>query len=213
MEDSNVSRGQNANRHPPHLRGRAIGLWYAQRQQQRSANSQPVATIEFSPNEIQRFTEVRHLFKHQQYSQRAKPDFSSNYDDDRDENFEIDDREHAIHFERLQNSFQYFEPLNSQPEIDQNLVNDLRQKQNSSLYKNLFDQRAHLPISKYHQEILDTIQHNQIFILVGETGSGILICSKYSFDSNDHLFKEKQLKQLNIFSIRKFSIITVANVE
>jgi HrpA-like RNA helicase len=51
-------------------------------------------------------------------------------------------------------------------------LDDLRKKQCSSLYQKLNIKRAHLPITEYRRQILDTIQQNQIFILVGETGSG-----------------------------------------
>lgn len=213
---------QNSNRHPPHLRGRAIGLWYAQRHRSANADStssrsrlaapQPVATIELSAHEIQRVTEVRHLFQHRQtQSHRSTKDGSSNNEDDREENFEIDDPGHAVHFESLYSSFQYFEPLNRKPEIDQILLDDLRQKQTSTLYQNLVDKRARLPIHSYRQEILNTAEQNQIFILVGETGSGI------SFEKFDKslLFspKEKRLKPLNSLSIIKFPKIKAVNVE
>ncbi|CAF4155933.1 unnamed protein product, partial [Adineta steineri] len=70
------AQSNNSNRHPPHLRGKAIGMWYAQHRrsnngpqassQPRPSSSQPVATIELSANEIQRVTEVRQLFNHHQ---------------------------------------------------------------------------------------------------------------------------------------------------
>jgi ATP-dependent RNA helicase DHX36 len=169
-----------SSRHPPHLRGRAIGLWYAQ--QHRAANptqlssrsrpppSQPVATVELSAHEIQRVTEVRQLFKHQRKNFQASS--SSNIDKNKQENIAIDDAEHAIKFEKLHTSFQYFDPLDRRPQIDQDLFDDLRKKQCSPLYKELNIKRARLPITDYRQQILDTIEQNQIFILVGETGSG-----------------------------------------
>jgi HrpA-like RNA helicase len=174
-------QSSNSNRHPPNLRGKAIGLWYAQRQ--RSVNSaqtssrlppsQPVATVELSAKEIQRVTEVRQLFQHQQKSPRKNlKESSSNIADNKEDNIPIDDAEHAIQFEKLHSSFQYFEPLDRKPEIDQHLFDDLRKKQSSSLYQNLFLKRSHLPITNYRQLILDTIEQNQIFVLVGETGSG-----------------------------------------
>jgi HrpA-like RNA helicase len=175
----------SSNRHPPHLHGKAIGLWYAQRQRQRSGNatqtpshsrglpSQPVANIELSPNEIQRVTEVRQLFNHHQQQPRKNFKGSpSNIHDNKEDNPSIDDAEHAMQFEKLHSSFQYFVPLERKPEIDQTLLDDLRKKQCSSLYQKLNIKRAHLPITEYRRQILDTIQQNQIFILVGETGSG-----------------------------------------
>jgi HrpA-like RNA helicase len=169
-------QSSKSNRHPPYLRGKAIGLWYAG--QHRSANSnkpsrshpppsQPVATIELSPNELQRVTEVRQLFNPQSQSRKNTKGFSSNINDK-----SIDDAEHAIQFEKLHSSFQYFEPLNRNPEIDENLLNDLQKKQSSSLCKKLNITRARLPITNYRQEILTTAEQNQIFVLVGETGSG-----------------------------------------
>ncbi|CAF4287028.1 unnamed protein product [Rotaria sp. Silwood2] len=172
----------NSNRHPPHLHGKAIGLWYAQRQ--RSANSarasskshpppsQPVATVELSPNEIQRVTEIHQLFNHQKESQKHFKRPSTNIHDNEEDNTSIDDAEHAIQFGKLHSSFQYFESLDRKPDIDQNLFDDLRKKQTSSLYQKLNIQRACLPITDYRQQILDTVEQNQIFVLVGETGSG-----------------------------------------
>ena len=180
---SNSNQSSNSNRHPPNLRGKAIGLWYAQRQRsansgqasphRRSRPSQPVATIELSPHEIQRVTKVRQLFNHQhKHSRKNFEEFSSNIDEDKEDDLTIDDAEHTVQFEKLHNSFQYFDPLNRNPEIDQNLFDDLRKKQSSSMYLNLDIKRSRLPITAYRQQILDTIEQNQILILVGETGSG-----------------------------------------
>jgi HrpA-like RNA helicase len=184
-KDSNKQcQSSNFNRHPPNLRGKAIGLWYAQ--QQRSANSaqksshsrpppsQPVATIKLSPNEIQRVTEVQQLFKHQQQTRKNFKESSSNNED----NTFIDDAEYTIQFERLHSSFQYFESLDRKPEIDQNLLEDLQKKQSSYLYQSLYVKRSRLPIADYRQQILDTIEQNQIFVLVGETGSGKFFCRR-----------------------------------
>jgi len=182
LNNNDSNQSFNSNRHPPNLRGKAIGLWYAQRQ--RSSNSgqnsprsrprpsQPVATIELSPHEIQRVTEVHHLFKHQQHSRKTFKKSSSNLDDNKEDDISIDDAEHVIQFERLHSSFLYFESLDRNPEIDQNLLDDLRKKQCSSLYQKLYIKRSRLPITDYRQQILNTIEQNQIFILVGETGSG-----------------------------------------
>ncbi|CAF3331421.1 unnamed protein product [Rotaria sp. Silwood1] len=176
------NQSSNPNRHPPHLRGKAIGLWYAQRQ--RSANlprkssnshppaSQPVATIELSPNEIQRVTEIHQLFNHKKDSRKHFKQCSTNINDIEEDNISIDDAEHAIQFEKLHSSFQYFESLDRKPNIDHNLIDDLQKKQSSSLYQKLNIQRARLPITDYRQQILDTIEQNQIIVLVGETGSG-----------------------------------------
>ncbi len=178
-DSTNQYQPSNFNRHPSNLRGKAIGLWYAQRQRsgnsvQRSSHSrpppsQPVATIELSPNEIQRVTEVRQLFKHQKQSRKNFKESSSNIEED---NASIDDVEHAIQFEKLHSSFLYFESLDRKPEIDQNLLDDLQKKQYSLLYQKLNIQRSRLPITNYRQQILNSIEQNQIFILVGETGSG-----------------------------------------
>ncbi|CAF3439639.1 unnamed protein product [Rotaria sp. Silwood2] len=127
-DSTKQSQSSNSNRHPSNLRGKAIGLWYAQRQ--RSANSakksshsrpppsQSVATIELSPHEIQRVTEVHHLFKHQQQSRKNFQESSSNIDDNKEDNTSIDDAKHAIQFEKLHSSFQYFESLDRKPDID-----------------------------------------------------------------------------------------------
>jgi len=179
-DSNNQCQPSNFTRHPPNLRGKAIGLWYAQRQRstnsaQRSSHSrpppsQPVATIELSPNEIQRVTEVRQLFKHQQ--QQSRKNFKGSSSNIEEDNTSIDDVEHAIQFEKLHSSFLYFESLDRKPEIDQNLLDDLQKKQYSSLYQKLNIQRSRLPITNYRQQILNSIEQNQIFILVGETGSG-----------------------------------------
>lgn len=177
MDESKSSASSpNSNRHPPNLRGKAIGLWYAQRQ--RSANSgsapsraraphpQPVATIELSPNEIQRVTEARHLFKDH------RPNIAESSANIDENPTTIDDAEHAVQFDKLHSSFQYFEPLNDKPEVNEYLLDDLRTKQSTPLYQNLNAKRSRLPISKYREEILQMIEQNQIFVLIGETGSG-----------------------------------------
>ncbi|UJR24999.1 hypothetical protein I4U23_006360 [Adineta vaga] len=159
----------SSHRHPPHLRGKAIGLWYAQRQRSKTStetssrpirSAQPLATIELSATEIQRVTNVRQLFHESSHKQITES------------LLDIDDAEHTVQFDKLHSSFQYFEPLVRTPDIDQSLLDDLRKKQRSSLYEKLNTKRSGLPISNYRQTILDTTEQNQIFILVGETGSG-----------------------------------------
>ena len=183
-DDSNrTHRSSNPNRHPSHLRGKAIGLWYAERKRdsnptETSSHShrqrtQPIATIELTPNEIQRVTRTHQLFRHQATTMNNFPRSLSNMDDDNRENDAlIDDVEHTIQFEKLHSSFQYFESLDRQPCIDERLFEDLRKKQCSSLYEKLNHHRVHLPITKFRQQILDILEQNQIFVLVGETGSG-----------------------------------------
>ena len=74
--------------------------------------------------------------------------------------------------DKLHSAFQYFEPLHRRPALDQYLFDDLQRKQRSSLYQQLLEKRSQLPIASYRQEILHCLGEHQIFILVGETGSG-----------------------------------------
>jgi hypothetical protein len=109
-------------RHPPHLRGRAIGLWYAQRSRAmqsapRPPPLQPIATVQLSAREIQRATEVGQLFN------------------DVDEGSPMTADEPSIPLDKLQRAFQYFEPLHRRPVLDQYLFDDLQTKQRSTLYQ------------------------------------------------------------------------------
>lgn len=199
-------QSSKSNRHPSNLRGKAIGLWYAQ--QQRSKNvaqalskshrppSQPVATVELSSNEIQRVAEVHRLFDNQNTLGKNSRRPMKLHDNEED-NASIDDIEHAIQFERLYSSFQYFETLDRNSDVDQILLDDLRRKQSSPLYQNLHNQRIRLPISNHRQKILDTINKNQIFVLVGDTGSGTCLSKK----KNDS--KKKRFSFLSFYSSRK----------
>ncbi|CAF4824685.1 unnamed protein product, partial [Rotaria magnacalcarata] len=139
------SQSSNINLHPTNLRGKAIGLWYAQRQlsgnstrtssKSHPTRSQPVATIELSPNEIQRVTEVHQLFDHEKETRKKFKKLSTNLQEDAIYDTSIDDVNHAMQFEKLHTSFQYFEPLDRKSEVDQYLLDDLRKKQCSSSYQ------------------------------------------------------------------------------
>ena len=201
MESSNSSRNDrvsnhacrssNFGRHPSHLSGKAIGLWYAQRRRPskstqvstkaRTPSTQAVATIELSPSEIQQVTKIHQLFNCQR---KSRKNFDGSLSDIELDDALIDDTKHAVHFEKLHTSFQYFEFLARNPFVDQHLLDDLRKKQCSSLYRKLNIQRTRLPITDYRQQILNTIRENQIFILVGETGSGKSLQNIENFHSS-----------------------------
>ena len=193
MADSSPWKGQGTDeeyetsspsiRHPAHLRGRAIGLWYAQRRRpgnttriasrSRPPSAQPVATIELSPMEMERVTGVRQLFPSQGSRQKNNAPFSTRITDvDGDDNTFDSDSRNAVQFDKLHHSFQYFEPLDRKPHVDQSLFDDLEKKQKTPLYQKLNHDRTRLPITDYRSRILDRLKRNQIFILVGETGSG-----------------------------------------
>ena len=141
-------------RHPSHLRGKAIGLWYAQRSRSTKSAPQPIATVQLSAHEIQRATEVGQLFN------------------DVDEGSSMIEGEPSMPLDKLHREFQYFEPLHRRPALDQYLFDDLQTKQRSTLYHQLVQKRTQLPITSYRQEILQCLNEHQVFVLVGETGSG-----------------------------------------
>lgn len=181
--DDESETSSTSNRHPFHLRGRAIGLWYAQRRRpvnttplgsrSRPPSTQPVATIELSPMEMERVSGVGHLFHSQGKRQETNdPDSARNTDIDHEDNTFDSDPQHALQFDKLHSSFQYFEPLDRRPHVDQSLFNDLEMKQKTPLYQKLHHDRLRLPITDYRSRILDRLKRSQIFILVGETGSG-----------------------------------------
>ncbi|CAF2129708.1 unnamed protein product [Rotaria magnacalcarata] len=214
------SQSSNINFHPTNLRGKAIGLWYAQRQlsgnstrtssKSHPTRSQPVATIELSPNEIQRVTEVHQLFDHEKETRKKFKKLSTNLQEDAIYDTSIDDVNHAMQFEKLHTSFQYFEPLDRKSEVDQYLLDDLRKKQCSSSYQTLKIQRTALPINKYRQQILDMIENNQLFILIGETGSG-KTTQTAQFILDDQIFKNQgSLCRIVCSQPRRISATSVA---
>ena len=216
MADSPPLKGQGfneeyetssaSNRHPSHLRGRAIGLWYAQRRRPGSAtqtpsrsrppSTQPVATIELSPMEMERVTGVRQLFPSQGKRQENNASGSArNTDIDLEDNTFDSDPHHTVQFDKLHSSFQYFEQLDRRPHVDQSLFDDLEKKQKTPLYQKLNHDRARLPITDYRARILDRLKRNQIFILVGETGSGECLSHRWVTSTIDYLILEGKTTQ------------------
>ncbi|CAF5166728.1 unnamed protein product, partial [Rotaria magnacalcarata] len=113
-------------------------------------------------------------------------------------------------FEKLHTSFQYFEPLDRKSEVDQYLLDDLRKKQCSSSYQTLKIQQTALPINKYRQQILDMIENNQLFILIGETGSG-KTTQTAQFILDDQIFKNQgSLCRIVCSQPRRISATSVA---
>ncbi|KAL4071050.1 P-loop containing nucleoside triphosphate hydrolase protein [Scleroderma citrinum] len=61
------------------------------------------------------------------------------------------------------------------PNIESNsdrLVADFNERQSRVAYKEMLTHRDSLPIAKYRQQIIDTLEQSQILVLCGETGCG-----------------------------------------
>ncbi|KAF5375077.1 hypothetical protein D9758_000153 [Tetrapyrgos nigripes] len=57
-------------------------------------------------------------------------------------------------------------------QLDEQLMSSFQARQSTSAYQDMLIQRNKLPIAQYRQEIIQTLEENQILVLSGETGCG-----------------------------------------
>ncbi|KAG8581021.1 hypothetical protein GDO81_007518 [Engystomops pustulosus] len=178
-------------RPPPHLRGRAIGLWYARRQGPKSREKERLerAVVRMDESREQQITRL--LNSVQAQSKAVKPEPSSeeswwasenernsvapqiklpedmvkdSWDDDEDDN------DAAVAEEKLSESCYGENRVNAA--LDRRLKEELREKRTDRRYLDMQRFREKLPSYNMKEEIIKMTQGNQVTVISGETGCG-----------------------------------------
>lgn len=168
-------------RHPPGLRGKAIGLYYRDRNRQKHEKEKIPSVLKLS-------TQVEEKLK--TILSNSKTFFNSVYNDrssERGLDSVHDNKYHHIgdsQFKRrfleiingdiqhnLIKAMKMPSKLQRDREIDKRLLNEYKEKQIQSDYLNMLKFRTKLPAFDKRSEILQLIDENQVIVVSGETGS------------------------------------------
>ncbi|XP_030622208.1 ATP-dependent DNA/RNA helicase DHX36 [Chanos chanos] len=190
--------GGSRGKHPPHLKGREIGLWYAKwggiKRSEQERKSRAVVQMDESReqcitqllNTVQ--TEPTDPNKSDNASASlngcTKPEFSGHcyFDGDKpsDEAQEIekvpkmDLREECEEKERMDNKdLEYLsQEIIRNTSLDEELKRDLQMKKENCQYVEMLNFREKLPSYHMRQELVKLIQDNKVVVISGETGCG-----------------------------------------
>ncbi|XP_071964340.1 ATP-dependent DNA/RNA helicase DHX36-like [Antedon mediterranea] len=138
---------------PPGLKGREIGMWYAQRAkaQQKQIDREP--TVVMQDSHINRINRLLSDVK----SDDTRDDLSDSHNNSKS----VDN-----------NKAFYSQKLRDNQELNETFLKELESKENNMVYKRMQEFRQKLPSYKMQQEIIDVINSNQVVVLSGETGCG-----------------------------------------
>ncbi|EFN83103.1 ATP-dependent RNA helicase DHX36 [Harpegnathos saltator] len=161
--------------HPPGLRGKAIGLYYRDRNREKKANAK-VPVLKLPSYLIQRIKTILNLSNSDnsasEPNERSENDTKYNY---------ISDSQFKQKFLGIVNgniqrniatAMSMESKLQRNSHLDKVLQAEYNDKQNKLSYKNMLKFRLKLPAYQKKSEILQLIQDNQVVVVSGETGCG-----------------------------------------
>ncbi|XP_056420970.1 ATP-dependent DNA/RNA helicase DHX36 [Hyla sarda] len=181
-------------RPPPHLRGRAIGLWYARRQGPKSKEKerQERAVVQMDESREQRITRLLNSVQAQSKDVKQEPCSDQSWwatenerniaapqikleedivkdawDDDECDDYAGDVKDNT---EKFSESCYGENRVNAA--LDRRLKDELQDKRIDSRYREMQRFRETLPSYSMKEEIIKMIQNNQVTVISGETGCG-----------------------------------------
>ncbi|TRZ01981.1 hypothetical protein DNTS_024156 [Danionella cerebrum] len=182
-------------KHPAHLKGREIGLWYAKRGgiKRSEEDRRSRAVVQMDEKREQHITRLLHSVQrdaHPSTSQswrrvKEEPMGHSYFDGDEPPKSQIDvkvpkmESESENEYEELPREDQdkrdleyLLQDLMRIPSLDEELVKDQQKKINSSRYLEMLRFRENLPSYKMREELVRLISAHQVLVISGETGCG-----------------------------------------
>nr|XP_023677862.1 ATP-dependent RNA helicase DHX36 [Paramormyrops kingsleyae] len=194
-EDDGQGRGRgrgggSRGRHPAHLKGREIGLWYAKRggikRKEEERKSRAVVQMDESReqhitkllNTVQRepsgSAKSSHDSASQSWRSAPNPNQHSYFDGEEvpkeDPKMEVKEVKEEMKDER---DLQYlFQDLVRDIAVDQELKRDLHKKRTDTKYLDMMKFREKLPSYGMKEELVQLIRANQVLVVSGETGCG-----------------------------------------
>ncbi|XP_063061354.1 ATP-dependent DNA/RNA helicase DHX36 [Engraulis encrasicolus] len=187
-------------KHPPHLKGREIGLWYSKfgglKRSEMERKSRAVVQMDRSReqhitellNSVQRAPPGAAMDTDASTSQswRSKPQDSAHSYFDGDEPPQempkIKSERKEVKIEEVNKQdiemidskdLEYlFQDIIRKPDLDQELKEDLQTKRTNSKFLDMLKFREKLPSYGMRKELVDLIQASQVVVVSGETGCG-----------------------------------------
>lgn len=168
----NTARARNGGpRHPPHLRGKEIGLYYARLNRERKNKEYAHAagnSGSYGHFHRQKYHEVPSIL-HCEDLRRTLREIANAVIP-----YSGKTNDYTSHIPKKCRSVENFDEIDSSlernEEIDRNLYQSLVNRANSSSPLQAF--RAKLPACKMQLEILSAVEQNQVVVVMGETGCG-----------------------------------------
>ncbi|XP_048460467.1 ATP-dependent DNA/RNA helicase DHX36 [Rhincodon typus] len=170
----NSAGGRGRGRHPAHLKGKDIGLWYAKRQGQKSKEQERSerAVVQMDEAREEHITrllnsvQTRSDYKDQRASlsadssknwRSACPSSSTNKETKPETSADLE---------------YLFETITQDVFLDEELKEELMKKTSSLRYLDMKRFREKLPSYGMKKEVVDLINENQVLVISGETGCG-----------------------------------------
>lgn len=164
----NVAGTSSRERHPSHLRGRDIGLFYRNRNQGKKQREEEIKKVSDLKVPEHLLDKIRH-----------KLDAFTGMTNE----IEEVNREFEKHFESVlktdfdsfvQNSRAVVNLKDSEPEstLDLFFAEQLKEKRSDGIYKERLAKREALPVHDFKDEILKGISESNVILISGDTGCG-----------------------------------------
>ncbi|XP_006637568.1 ATP-dependent DNA/RNA helicase DHX36 [Lepisosteus oculatus] len=172
-EDEDSFRG----RHPSHLKGREIGLWYAKRggvkrkEQERKSR----AVVQMDESREHHITQLLNSVQTDSAPKEARSSASEAPQPHRDSQrvFRSDSATQKDTKEVNDHDLEYlFQDIVRDSSLDQQLKRDLQRKKTDPKYLEMLKFREKLPSYSMRKELVDLIRGNQVVVVSGETGCG-----------------------------------------
>ncbi|OXB73433.1 UNVERIFIED_CONTAM: hypothetical protein H355_015161 [Colinus virginianus] len=181
-------RGGGRGRHPSHLKGREIGLWYARKQGQKSKETdrQQRAVVRMDERREEQIVQLLSAVQPRaDKEQEAMSWWSGDEEGDTPEqppkvkpSAEKAEKAPVKRRPILEKTFldrdvEYlFEKNDQDTELDEQLKEDLRKKKSDPRYIEMQRFREKLPSYGMRQELVNLINNNRVTVISGETGCG-----------------------------------------
>ncbi|XP_075013624.1 ATP-dependent DNA/RNA helicase DHX36 isoform X2 [Calonectris borealis] len=178
-------RGGGRGRHPSHLKGREIGLWYARKQGQKSKETdrQQRAVVRMDERREEQIVQLLNTVQTKnEKEQEAMSWWSGDEEGPTPEQPAKvkSDAEKAPVRQRpvlektfLDRDVEYlFEKNEQDTDLDEQLKEDLRKKKSDPRYIEMQRFREKLPSYGMRQELVNLINNNRVTVISGETGCG-----------------------------------------
>ncbi|XP_067138666.1 ATP-dependent DNA/RNA helicase DHX36-like [Centruroides vittatus] len=178
-KDSNYGEGERIfSRHPSHLKGKEIGLYYARLRRERqndsgdvsrrnkrhvkSENENPTSKVHM---DVQKERHVEDLLLHMRNTKLPSRRYSLETED-------MDLTRACSSNSVVNQSVLKSNRLKVNTFLDEQYKDKLESKMNDEVYKEMLKFRKKLPAYSMREDILDLIESNQVVVITGETGCG-----------------------------------------
>nr|CDS28940.1 hypothetical protein HmN_000211900 [Hymenolepis microstoma] len=168
-------------KHPPHLKGKEIGLWYAQQSKQNKETNLLLEAELFTLDQktvermatVVKEAEKQGAFSPKKKKSKCQPTASVKNVVEILEERDFDEAAALVDDDGQEDTTSLnCWNLQKNRELDRNLREEMTRKLLSSVYKSMNCKRKQLPTFAKKQEFLDLVDRNQVVVISGETGSG-----------------------------------------